>query len=303
MGTLKLQALHNLEPVLEKLVSSSSINFQASNNRDYYLEVVVPVASLWLENIFFVAPMIIAFSLIYCLWRGTPLWLIVLSFILISFAWEWSHMLKQVLAKKQETFMKHNGSPPHHCIQPSMLYQLLSSVVSGPRSAKEECVKYREAVHVNAFLEVTPLMAATECMSKVILHPLDHLGDKLGLFFSGVLSSNSYLASFGVLTFSFCILVLFVVTLSGYSIKLPFISIEPTKATLSDDQAKHITFQELEELKSLILSLKANETDNSRKPLSVENLQSNTTLSIENLQSDKEVTFDTKEEVEEKTLI
>ena len=94
--TLKLQALHNLEPVLEKLVSSSSITFQASNNRDYYLEVVVPVASLWLENIFFVAPMIIAFSLIYCLWRGTPLWLIVLSFILISFAWEWSHMLKQV---------------------------------------------------------------------------------------------------------------------------------------------------------------------------------------------------------------
>jgi len=301
-ATLKLQALHNLEPVLEKLVSS----FGASpkNNRDYYLEVVVPMASLWLENLFFVAPMIIAFSLIYCLWRGTPLWLIVLAFILISFAWEWSHMLKQVLAKKQETFMKHNGSPPHHCIQPSMLHQLLSSVVSGPRSAKEECVKYREAVHVNAFLEVTPLMAASECISKVILHPLEHLGDKLGLFFSGVLSSNSYLASFGVLTFSFCILVLFVVTLSGYSIKLPFISIEPTKATLSDDQAKHIiTFQELEELKTLILSLKANETDNSRKPLSVENLQSNTTLSIENLQSDKEVTFDTKEEVEEKTLI
>ena len=308
-ATLKLQALHNLEPVLEKLVSS----FGASpkNNRDYYLEVVVPMASLWLENLFFVAPMIIAFSLIYCLWRGTPLWLIVLAFILISFAWEWSHMLKQVLAKKQETFMKHNGSPPHHCIQPSMLHQLLSSVVSGPRSAKEECVKYREAVHVNAFLEVTPLMAASECISKVILHPLEHLGDKLGLFFSGVLSSNSYLASFGVLTFSFCILVLFVVTLSGYSIKLPFISIEPTKATvptLSDDQAKHITFQELEELKSLILSLKANETDNSRKPLSVENLQSNTTLSIENLQSDKEVTFDTKEEVEDledtaKTLI
>ena len=129
-----------------------------------------------------------------------------------------------MVAKKQETFLKHNGSPPHHCIQPSsMLYQLLSSVVSGPRSAKEECVKYREAVHVNAFLEVTPLMAATECISKVILHPLDHLGDKLGLFFSGVLSSNSYLASFGVLTFSFCILVLFVVTLSGYAIKLPFI--------------------------------------------------------------------------------
>ena len=309
-ATLKLQALHSLEPVLEKLVSST-LRASPKNNRDYYLEVVVPMASLWLENIFFVAPMIIAFSLIYCLWRGTPLWLIVLSFILISFAWEWSHMLKQVLAKKQETFMKHNGSPPHHCIQPSMLHQLLSSVVSGPRSAKEECVKYREAVHVNAFLEVTPLMAASECISKVILHPLEHLGDKLGLFFSGVLSSNSYLASFGVLTFSFCILVLFVVTLSGYSIKLPFISIEPTKATvptLSDDQAKHITFQELEELKSLILSLKANETDNSRKPLSVENLQSNTTLSIENLQSDKEVTFDTKEEVEDledtaKTLI
>ena len=204
--------------------------------------------------------------------------------------------------------MKHNGSPPHHCIQPSsMLYQLLSSVVSGPRSAKEECVKYREAVHVNAFLEVTPLMAATECISKVILHPLDHLGDKLGLFFSGVLSSNSYLASFGVLTFSFCILVLFVVTLSGYAIKLPFISIEPTttKSKL-DDQAKHITFEELKELKTLILSLKlANETDHPRKHSSVENLQSNAvtsensnvkTLSIENLQSDKEVTFDTKEE-------
>jgi len=203
--TLKLQALHNLEPILEKLVQNPSQ--PAKNNRDYYLEVIVPMATLWLENLFFVAPMVIALSTIYCLWRGTPVWLIVFSIILISFAWEWSHMLKQVLAKKQQTFMKHNGSPPDHCIQPSLLHQLLSSVVSGPRSAKEECVKYQEAVHVDAFLEVTPLMAATECISKVVLHPLEHLGDKLGLFFNGVLSSNSYLASVGVLTFSFCILV------------------------------------------------------------------------------------------------
>ena len=53
-ATLKLQALHSLEPVLEKLVSST-LRASPKNNRDYYLEVVVPMASLWLENIFFVA--------------------------------------------------------------------------------------------------------------------------------------------------------------------------------------------------------------------------------------------------------
>ena len=192
-------------------------------------------------------------------------------------------MLKQVLAKKQQTFMKNNGSPPDHCIQPSMLHQLLSSVVSGPRSAKEECVKYQEAVHVDAFLEVTPLMAATECISKVVLHPLEHLGDKLGLFFSGVLSSNSYLASVGVLTFSFCILVLFVVTVTGYSIKLPFISIEPTAKvpTNHGDRPAQLSLEDFEELKALILSLKSD------------------TKSIETLPEKEAIVEETKEEKNE----
>ena len=267
--SLKLKALHGLEPVLEKLVAQAKV--QPSNHRDYYLEVIVPLATLWLENLFFVAPMIIAFSTIYCLWRGTPVWLIVFSFILISFAWEWSHMVKRVIAKRQEIFFRDGGQAPEHCKHESMLHKFLTGFV-GLSSAKE-CVKYQEALHVDAYLEVTPLMAAMECVSKFVLHPLDLLGEKLGLFFSGVLSSNSYMASFGVLLLSFCILALLFIILSGYSIKLPMISIEPSKLQQVPEDTKFVTVEELQELKELILSLKNVEVENSRIR-QIDNLQS-----------------------------
>ena len=258
--SLKLKALHSLEPVLEKLVAQAKV--QPSNHRDYYLEVIVPLATLWLENLFFVAPMIIAFSTIYCLWRGTPVWLIVFSFILISFAWEWSHMVKRVIAKRQEIFFRDGGQAPDHCKHESMLHKFLTGFV-GLSSAKE-CVKYQEALHVDAYLEVTPLMAAMECVSKFVLHPLDLLGEKLGLFFSGVLSSNSYMASFAVLLLSFCILALLFIILSGYSIRLPMIAIEPSKVQQPPNNTKFVSVEELEELKDLILSLKSDDVEKSR---------------------------------------
>jgi hypothetical protein len=61
------------------------------------------------------------------------------------------------------------------------------------------------------------------------LHPIDQLGEKLGMFFSRVLAENSYMASIGVTILSFAFLALILIMSCGYSIRFPFFlgAIEP----------------------------------------------------------------------------
>ena len=191
------------------------------------------------------------------LWRGTPLWKIFLFIFVISCGWEWSHMYKKALAKRQAEF---HDSVPNHCKSSSFLNTLFGS----GSGFNQECVRYHEAVNVEPFLEVTPAVAIAETFSKIILHPLEPLGRKLGIFFNGVLKENSYVASFVVLPFSLLILMLIILAISGYSFSLPFYlgRIEPksrnqkSNGKESMDQKNLLELlQEMKELKQVVQEL------------------------------------------------
>ena len=202
------------------------------------------------------------------LWRGTPLWKIFLFIFVISCGWEWSHMYKKALAKRQAEF---HDSVPNHCKSSSFLNTAVSlwrhfvNMLFGSGSGfNQECVRYHEAVNVEPFLEVTPAVAIAETFSKIILHPLEPLGRKLGIFFNGVLKENSYVASFVVLPFSLLILMLIILAISGYSFSLPFYlgRIEPKSRNQksndkeSMDQKKLLELlQEMKELKQVVQEL------------------------------------------------
>ena len=188
------------------------------------------------------------------LWRGTPLWKIFLFTFIISCGWEWSHMYKKALAKRQAEF---HDSVPNHCKSSSFL----NSIFGSGSGFNTECVRYHEAVNVEPFLEVTPAVAIAETFSKIILHPLEPLGIKLGIFFNGVLKENSYVASFVVLPFSLLILMLIILAISGYSFSLPFYMgrIEPKSRNQKSDGKESLDrkqllelLQEMKELKQVV---------------------------------------------------
>ena len=177
------------------------------------------------------------------LWRGTPLWKIFLFTFIISCGWEWSHMYKKALAKRQAEF---HDSVPNHCKSSSFLNTFFGS----GSGYNKECVRYHEAVNVEPFLEVTPAVAIAETFSKIILHPLEPLGRKLGIFFNGVLNENSYVASFVVLPFSLLVLMLIILAISGYSFSLPFYlgRIEPKSRNQKSDGKESLDHKKLLEL-------------------------------------------------------
>ena len=223
----RMKILHSLESTLETMLEYVE-NFENDHHvRSNSAVVYLSAAISWLETHFDMIPLVIAMILTFCLWRGFPMWKLTISILVISCGWEWSLMYKKVLAKKFEMMIRDGGDIPSHCSpdKKSFLHRLLPSVFSDSK----DCIRFQEALTVNAYLEVNPAMAVVETFSKLMLQPLGHLGEKLGLFFSEVLSANSYLASPAVAILSVCLLIVIIVILGGYKIRLPFFlgSIEP----------------------------------------------------------------------------
>ena len=172
-----------------------------------FLAFTVAVKS-WLETHSDMIPLVISMILIVCLWRGFPVWKLTVSILVLSCGWEWSLMYQKVLAKKRFEMMK-----------TSFLHQHFPSVFPS--------LQFQEALTIDAFWEVTPAMAVVETFSKLIVQPLGPLGEKLGLFFSKVLSANTYFAAPAVLILSSCLLIVIIVILGGYKKRTPYCSLEP----------------------------------------------------------------------------
>ena len=83
----------------------------------------------------------------------------------------------------------------------SILTKYLEEEV-GAGSSNFETSYFILTLTVNTYLDVNPAMAVLKTFSKLLLQPLGHLGEKLGIFFNEVLSSNTYLALPAVAFFS-----------------------------------------------------------------------------------------------------
>jgi hypothetical protein len=224
----RLHCLHAIDNVLEKLIHKITLPNERSMSDDvrYYLATLFHQ----LDILIIVLPICVTSFLVISLWRGMPVWKAVVLLFLISCAWEWSHLYKKVIARRHEVF-KRQETAPNHCNTDSLsfLERLFYNAVN--YRPNDQCIKYQEALMVDAYLEVTPAMAIAETVSKIILHPIDQLGEKLGMFFSRVLAENSYMASIGVTILSFAFLALILIMSCGYSIRFPFFlgAIEPQR--------------------------------------------------------------------------
>ena len=160
-------------------------------------------------------------------------------------------MYKKALAKREEVF---HDSVKNNCRAKNFLSSLWSS------GYNSECTRYHEAMTVEPFLEVNPSLAFAETFSKIVLHPLEPLGQKLGSFFHNVLQQNSYFASFFVLPLSLFLLIMLLLVTSGYSFTLPFFlgKIESSrsktkqKEEIVDNRQILELLHELKELKMIV---------------------------------------------------
>ena len=195
----KLRVLHSLDTSLENMLKHVE-NFETDHEQLSNDRSIITTVIFWLESHFDIIPLIIALVLTFCLWRGMPMWKLGVSILVISCGWEWSLMYKKVLAKKFEMMVRDGGEIPPYCSPDAKSF--LQRLFPGVFSNDKDCIRYQEALTVNAYLDVNPAMAVLKTFSKLLLQPLGHLGEKLGIFFNEVLSSNTYLALPAVAFFS-----------------------------------------------------------------------------------------------------
>jgi len=240
----RITMLHAVEKAFEELFKDVTFfNEDRLESESMTENIFHSMTKSILDNVWLTLPIVVTVIIGMALWRGTPLWKIFLFTFIISCGWEWSHMYKKALAKRQAEF---HDSVPNHCKSSSFLNTFFGS----GSGYNKECVRYHEAVNVEPFLEVTPAVAIAETFSKIILHPLEPLGRKLGIFFNGVLNENSYVASFVVLPFSLLVLMLIILAISGYSFSLPFYlgRFEPKSRNQKSDGKESLDHKKLLEL-------------------------------------------------------
>ena len=214
------------------------------------------------QDVFWLA---LALSVLVPLWLlgsgRLPLWQLLLLLLVLSSAWHWTHMYKRALAKKHATLSETTNSVPPECFPDRLSWhQTLYNSVFGNSEAR--CAKYYDAVMVDPFWEVSPTMALAETVSKLVLHPLEHLGLSLGKFFNSLLRESSWVAAPVILVFSFVAFLLCLVMLFGYRFRLPFFlgSLERDRPNPPVKEQSPAHFRELqEEIKILRSELKSSE--------------------------------------------
>lgn len=250
----KIKSLHNLEMVLEHMLEDVTFEEQHVLMEDSFLYEVV---SSWLNALFIIIPVIVTVLLVLSLWGGVPVWKVVCLLFIISCGWEWIHLYKRKLAEKREVLFKSEAGG--HCFNSNgLLWSFPAHMLKKLFDFKvDECAKYHEALEVDAYLEVTPATAVAETITKLLLHPLDHLGDKLGSFFGRIISANTYVGAIGALVLSFLLIALLMIMIGGYSIRLPYFlgSFEPVRSPakqgISEDRLEKLLLEMKEALAML----------------------------------------------------
>ncbi len=168
------------------------------------------------------------------LWKTLTTWKVPFLLLVVSTGWHWTHLYKKALSKKHATL--NDKDIPSQCFPERMKWWQAMAEVAFPSKA---CHTYYEALVVDPLWEVSPTMALAETVVQFVLLPLQHVGQHLGKFFSGLLGELSWLSSSSVLIFTFLALLLFLIMMCGYRVSSPFLfSLEP-RARLCTDCVQH----------------------------------------------------------------
>ncbi|TRY62724.1 hypothetical protein TCAL_16599 [Tigriopus californicus] len=148
----------------------------------------------------------------------------------VSTLWHGTFLYKRAVAKKMADISDMPHVPPE-CFPSQMGWTsfLVQTLFS---SSSRKCLEYHEALMIDPLLEVSPIMAVVETFTRMVLHPLEHLGLNLSKFFRSLSSELSWTASPFVMGFMFLFIILMCIMMFGYRFRLPFFlgALEPHHA-------------------------------------------------------------------------
>lgn len=210
------------------------------------------------QDLFLILTGAVTMFVIYMFLRGVS-WIKIFAMIFgVSCVWHGTFMYRKAMAKKLADISEMPNAPPE-CFPNEMSWiSMVWDVVFSHSSQK--CLKYHEAVMIDPFLEVSPLLVVVETFTKMILHPLEHLGLSLSKFFRNLSSELSWTTSPFVFVFIFVVIIIFCIMLCGYRIRLPFWlgALEPHHQSHSSPVLSPKEIQELKQEVSLLKQLRAN---------------------------------------------
>lgn len=145
---------------------------------------------------------------------------LVILFI-ISVPWNWWHMYKKREASKMATMAKAGSSDP--CSGRSY-WKKFASLFS---FQTDDCVMHAEAANIHAAIEVTPLMAVSVTISRVILEPLEYLGSSINKLISSSIEGLPLFMQITISVLVFCLAILSLFLIFGYNFRTMFFTIGP----------------------------------------------------------------------------
>jgi len=215
------------------------------------------------EPLLLLCAAVVVAHLVLATFRYFPLWKIVLAICLVSVFWHWVHMYKTAWATKKSNLFKLQDVPKECRPGEMSWFQTIESFAKSTVSNTDRCQEYHKALLVDPIYEVSPMMAAADLATNLLLRPLRIFGKEAGHMFSGLLETVPTVWKVPVLLLFMVMLLFLMILTAGYRIRLPFMlgEIGPAMA-VSDSRLTHQ--QAVTEIKMVL------QTDNPRQPLQVQ---------------------------------
>lgn len=222
--------IQELDGILSEMINSAEI-YNPLNDKNYdkilFLEseyiiisiaVFIQITILWYISLHFPIRKIVS--------------VISMFLFIINVAWHWIYLVKKEYSNLYAELDKTNL--PLSCHPEQLSWgNFIRLWFSNDFSFDKQCKKYFENIHISPMLKITPMMAVSETVSQLILHPFQILGENIGLFYQKLFSQLSWYLKLPVGIFIVLFMFMLLIMLFGYRIRLPFFlgSIEPASSS------------------------------------------------------------------------
>ncbi|XP_051175631.1 chloride channel CLIC-like protein 1 isoform X3 [Leptopilina boulardi] len=179
-GNVKV-SIRSVDSILSDIIRKPSTSFfeDAISYSDLFLSIIQRNKSTCVGILIV---MFILFVSRYIRWtRGAIILLVIDLIIVISFFMTWYQLVKEVEIKQTAKQMMFSKMPIECQPEKMNMMQYIMSKVSFQGST-EQCEKYVEAMIVDPFVQVTPVMALSHMCTNFILHPLSVAGHVISNF-------------------------------------------------------------------------------------------------------------------------
>ncbi|KAK2722061.1 uncharacterized protein LOC136034389 [Artemia franciscana] len=219
------------------------------------IDVAVNNLDIWLAVSCFIALVLV----VVLSSRRSPLFaaaVVALSaFICLSWYSHYQLLFQKAMAKRQSHMMRMSKIPVE-CRPDQMgtYHTIWHWMKTNIFFGDDPCDKYHELLLVDPGLEITALAALWDLVATVVFHPLDHIGEKSGKFFSHFLGSLSLPKAIIALVFLGIMTSFMLIMFCRYKINFPFWlgGIEPSSQSSRPDQT-HM-FQTVENITERVVT-------------------------------------------------